>query len=125
MLPKNQVVKCSKLIERLLYDSVCTVIISDEYQKENGVTAFREKILYQNEPCRISQPSTNIATNNNVVSETGKIVNLYVAPDLVIPAGSKILVTFNDITTEYKNSGESARYDAHQKIQLEFVGRWV
>lgn len=125
MLSKNQMVKCSKIFEQLLYDSICTVIISEEYQKDNGVSVFRDVILYENKPCRISQPSTNAATNNNVVSETGKIVNLYIAPDLVIPAGSKVLVTFNDITTEYKNSGESARYDAHQKIQLEFVGRWV
>ena len=113
-----------KAIEKL-YDSVCTVIVSQEYEKENGATAFHDVALLENQPCRISQQSVTKANNNHVVSEVEKVINLYIAPELNIPAGSKILVTYNDNITEYKNTGVPAFYDTYQKIQLELVGRWI
>ena len=124
MLSKTQMVTHRKAIERL-YDSVCTIIVSEEYEKENGATAFHDVVKFENQPCRISQQSVTKANNNFVVSEVDKVINLYIASELDIPAGSKILVTYNDVTTEYKNTGVPARYDTYQKIQLEIVGRWV
>lgn len=124
MLSKNQMVIHRKAIEKL-YDSVCTVIISQEYEKPNGATAFHNVVLVENQPCRISQQSVTKANNNYVVSEIEKVINLYIAPELDIPAGSKILVTYNNVTTEYKNTGVPAHYDTYQKIQLELVGRWI
>lgn len=124
MLSKNTLVKHRKAIERL-YDAVCTVITSVEYQKENGVTDFKDVVIYENQPCRISQTSVNPANNNHIVSEIDKVIDLYIAPECEIPAGSRIVATFNDVATEYKSSGEPARYATYQKIQLELVGRWV
>lgn len=124
MLSKNALVKHRKAIE-MLYDAVCMVIVSEEYRKDNGVTAFRDVVKYDNQPCRVSQGSIPAANNNHVVSEVNKTIDLYIAPELDIPAGSKIVATFNDISTEYKSSGEPARYATYQKIQLELVGRWA
>lgn len=112
-----------KAIERL-YDSSCTVIVSQEYVSDNGVTEFKDVILYSKQPCRISQQSVTKASNNHVVSEVDKIISLYIAPELDIPAGSKILITYNNLTREYKSAGLPSVYDTYQKIQLEYVG-WV
>lgn len=124
MLSQNTLVRHRKAIEKL-YDAVCTVITSVEVTDENGVTYFQDVIKYENQPCRISQPTVTTANNNHVVSEVGKTVNLYIAPELDIPAGSKVIGTFNGVSTEYKSSGEPARYATYQKIQLEYVGRWA
>lgn len=124
MLSENTLVRHRKAIEKL-YDSICDVIITEEYQMSNGVTAFRDVVKYTKQPCRISQPNTSAANNNYVVSEYGKTVDLYIAPELDIPAGSKIIASFNDVVTEYKFAGAAARYATYQKIQLEFVGRWA
>lgn len=124
MLSKNTLVRHRKAIEKL-YDSICDVVIAEEYQMPNGVTAFRDVVKYTKQPCRISQSNTSAANNNYVVSEYGKTVDLYIAPELDIPAGSKIIATFNDVVTEYKFAGAAARYATYQKIQLEFVGRWA
>lgn len=123
MLSKNQMVKHRRIIERL-YDSLCLIFVSEEYTDDRGVTCFRDVDLYGYQPCRVSQ-SVSVAKNNHVVSETVKSINLYIAPELDIPAGSRVLVKYNDVITEYKNSGEPAKYDTYQKIPLEYVGRWV
>ncbi|WP_307745969.1 hypothetical protein [uncultured Phascolarctobacterium sp.] len=124
MLSQNTLVRHRKAIEKL-YDSVCTVITSVEITDENGVTNFQDVMLYENQPCRISQSNVTAANNNYVVSEIDKVIDLYIAPELDIPAGSRIVATFNDIATEYKASGVPARYATYQKIRLEYVGRWA
>lgn len=124
MLSQNTLVRHRKAIEKL-YDSVCTVITSVEITDENGVTNFQDVMLYENQPCRISQSNVTAANNNYVVSELDKVIDLYIAPELDIPAGSRIVATFNDIATEYKASGIPARYATYQKIRLEYVGRWA
>lgn len=124
MLSKTQMVAHRKAIEKL-YDSTCDIIVLQEIVDENGVTDFKDVTLYENQPCRISQQSVTKTANNHVVSEVDKVINLYIAPELDIPAGSKILVTYNNRTTEYKSSSLPALYDTYQKIQLECVGRWV
>lgn len=124
MLSKNEMVKFRKAIERM-YDSLCTVIVFQEYEKPNGVTAFREEVLFEDEPCHVSQTPITRATNSNGANEVEKIINLFISPDLTIPAGSKIIVTYCDISYEYKSSGVPSHYDAFQQIQLELVNRWV
>lgn len=124
MLSKTQMVAHRKAIEKL-YDSTCDIIVLQEIVDENGVTDFKDVKLYEKQPCRISQQSVTKTANNHVVSEVDKVINLYIAPELDIPAGSKILVTYNNRTTEYKSSSLPVLYDTYQKIQLEYVGRWV
>lgn len=124
MLSKTQMVAHRKAIEKL-YDSICDIIVLQEIIDENGVTDFKDVTLYEKQPCRISQQSVTKTANNHMVSEVDKVINLYIAPELDIPAGSKILVTYNNRTTEYKSSSLPALYDTYQKIQLEYVGRWV
>lgn len=124
MLSKNSLVRFRSAIEKL-YDATCNIVVNEEYEKPNGVTAFRDVAKYTDEPCHVSQTTANKAENDHVASEITKRVSIYLKENLNVPAGSKILVTYNGITTEYKFSGESARYDCFQKIVAEHVGRWA
>lgn len=124
MLSQIQMVRFRKQIEKL-YDSVCAVVVAQEQILDNGVSTFVDKIILENQPCRISQQSITQANNNGAVTEADKVISLYIAPEVDVPAGSKILVTYNNITDEYRRTGFPSRYDAYQKIQLEYVGRWI
>lgn len=52
-------------------------------------------------------------------------VKLFISPDIVIKAGSKIIVTQHGRTTEYSNSGVPAVYPTHQEIMLTLFEGWA
>jgi polygalacturonase len=117
-------VKARKAIESL-YDGTCTITEHQKIKKENKSTAFVESVVVENQPCRISFKTVN----NTTSTETGasalvQVVKLFVAPEIKVKPGSKISVTQNNVTTEYKNSGEPAYYSTHQEIILELFKGW-
>lgn len=70
------------------------------------------------ERCRLSFSSVTSADNTSTVSNVAQTVKLFIKPELVINAGSKVTVTQNDRVTEYVASGEPAVYDSHQEVVL-------
>ena len=117
-------VKARKAIESL-YDGTCTITEHKKYQKANKSTAFKEVVVLENQPCRISFKTVNSTEE----TETGasvliQIVKLFIAPEIEVTPGSKITVTQNNVTTEYQNSGKPAYYTTHQEIILELFKGW-
>lgn len=113
----------------LLWQDRCTVTMKEAYQKPNGATAFRDKIILEDAPCKLSY-FTNKGDNSPaaVRDEAAPIhrrVRLFLAPDADIPAGSRISVTREGKTTQYKASGESARHFSHQEIIMELADEWA
>ena len=51
-------------------------------------------------------------------------MKLFISPDVLIKAGSKIIVTQHGRTTEYSNSGVPAVYPTHQEIMLTLFEGW-
>lgn len=121
MLPKTKMVR--RAIESL-YDGECTIVEHKPFTDMNRKTSFRDVILYEKEPCRLSFQSLDTTQKNNGAAEIKQIIKLFIAPDINIPAGCKITVTQNDVTADYKSSGEPARYETHQEIMLEPFERW-
>ena len=117
--------KARKAAEKL-YDGLCTVTEREKYIRENRSTGFREVITLENEPCRLSHKTV---TNNNILdnaaSAVAQITELIISPDVTIRPGSKISVTQNDRTVDYKASGEPAYYSTHQEIVLELFEEWA
>ena len=63
-----------------------------------------------------------------VMGMSGKVitkVKLFIAPEINVMPGSKIVVTQKGRTTEYKNSGEPAIFDTHQEIMLVKFKGWA
>lgn len=126
MLQKAKMVKKARKALESLYDGRCTVIERQKYQKVNKSTAFREITVLKNEPCRLSFKAIGSSTpEENAAFAVVQAVTLFISPDIFIKSGSKIIVTQNNRTTEYKQSGEPAIYDTHQEIILELFKGWA
>lgn len=125
MLPKNQVVKARKAIESL-YDGNCTITEHQKVKKENKSTGFQDVVILKDVPCRLSfkniTNTNQTGTNASAVVQTTKV---FLAPEIQVKPGSKLTITQNNVTTEYKSSGEPAFYSTHQEIVLELFKGWA
>lgn len=102
-----------------LYDGRATVIEKKEYERPNGSMGFYEEIVLSEEPCRLSFENISQAASDKVTATTSQVVKLFIAPENIIKAGSKITVTQCGRTNDYKLSGKPAVYETHQEIILE------
>ena len=50
---------------------------------------------------------------------------LFIAPEIKVKPGSKIVVEQNGVTTEYSASGVPAVYPSHVEIKLELFRGWA
>lgn len=123
MLSKNQVVKVRKAIESL-YEGTCVIIEYQEYIKENKTTGHHEVVVLEGQPCRLSFSSSPNTNQTNTASQLIQTIKVFLAPEIKVRAGSKLVVTQNGVTTEYKSSGEPTLYQTHQEITLELFKRW-
>ena len=122
MLSQDKMVKKARKAIETMYVDTCTITNKEEYEKENGSTGFRDTILCENEPCKLSYSSTSSAVQGEVAASVGQSIKLFISPDVPIPEGSKISVTHDGVTGEYKRSGVPAMYATHQEIVLDFKG---
>ena len=117
-------VKAKKSIESL-YTGTCTITEYVKVKKENKSTGLEEVVVLENQPCRLSFSTINSATATETgASSISQVVKLFIAPEIKVKPGSKLTVSQNGITTEYKNSGEPAFYMTHQEIILELFKGW-
>lgn len=122
MLPKTKMVR--RAVESL-YDGVCSVIEHQGHENSKRITEFEDVTVYENIPCRLSFQSLSAAEKPNGAAENKQLVKLFCATELNIKPGSKIRVTQNNVTVEFKSSGVPAVYESHQEIILERFERWA
>lgn len=108
------------------YKGRCRVV---EYSKKrNSSTKINErieKVVIQNVPCRISYEKISNANSGDTNNQVTQIIKVFIAPELIIKPGSKLIITQNGRTCEYKNSGLPAIYETHQEILLEIFKGWT
>ena len=113
-----------KAIEKM-YTDTCDVIehqkVTDPITKKTG---FKDTPVILAQPCRISYKSIP-ATGDGDTASVSQEIKLFISPDEVIKAGSKIEVTHKGVTTAYKRSSKPAVYETHQEIVLELFDRWA
>lgn len=119
-------VKLEKIRRALqaMYTGRCTVVERQEYE-EGSLTKFREVPVLENQPCRLSFGTAPAAGMPEGAAPLKQTVKLFVAPDLTVKPGSKLIVEQNGFVTEYKGSGVPARYPTHQEITLDLFERWT
>lgn len=114
-----------KAIERL-YKGVCTIY---EYQKITDpitkITSQLPKAYVIDQPCRLSYKSIPSSVQTDTIATTAQTITLFIAPEILILPGAKIMVTQNCRTTAYKQSGTSGVYTSHQEITLELYEETV
>lgn len=123
MLSKNAVVKVRKALEKG-YIGTFTVTERQKVTKPDRTTGFVNVDVLVDQPCRLSFSSSPSASDGDI-AEINQTVKLFFAPEIDVKEGSKITVTQNGITTEYKRSGTPAVYQTHIEILLELFRGWA
>ena len=123
MLSQNQVVAVRKAIE-MTYTGKCKIIENQRVLKPNKSTGFNEVEVLINQPCKLSFSRISTTNQNDVVSSLGQLIKVFLAPEIIVNPGSKIIVTQNGYTTEYSQSSKPAVYNTHQEIVLELFQGW-
>lgn len=110
---------------KLLWKDKCTIYNRvEEINQFTKRTNFVEKIVVENEPCKLSFNSLSSAELDNV-SSINQTITLFISNKITIPSGSKIVITRNENTFTYTNSGEPRIFTNHQEIKLELFERWA
>jgi hypothetical protein len=115
-----------KSIEKL-YDDTCNIYESGlRKDPKTKITKPASDILVaENQQCRISFKTISPTSQTESNNKTSQEIKLFIAPELLIKEGSKIVITRNGRTTEYKNSGTPAIYSTHQEIILTLVKEYA
>lgn len=82
------------------------------------ITSEVETITIENQPCLLSNASTAPATSSEGVPSVIKTTKIFVAPDIPIREGSKLVVTQDGVTNTYERSGIPSMYPTHQEITV-------
>lgn len=108
-----------KAIESM-YKGECTIKEFKSVKDPNThITKNEEVTVLENQPCKLSYEKQTSATNTNAPAIIAQSIKLFIAPEIIVKAGSKIIVTQNGKITEFSRSGEPAIYTNHQEITLE------
>ena len=133
MLPENQVVKLTaaqkaarKAIEST-YSGVCTIIERRDVRDEKTkITRKNEEVpVVENQPCKLSFEKLNAVVQTDMVAKQTQGTKLFIAPEIKVKPGSKIVVEQNGVTTAYSASGVPAVYLSHAEIMLELFEGWA
>lgn len=73
--------------------------------------------VVEGQPCRLSYGSAPSATEGITAGLT-QTIKLFIDPDIIVKAGSRIDVTQNGTTVSYEASGQPKKYSNHQEIEL-------
>lgn len=116
--------RLANAVERL-WNGRCDVVeFRSVTDTKTHITGMQEVITLKNIPCRISFETIKEAQQSEVSASAKQVIKLFVANDVNIPEGSKIIVTQNGAVKEYKVSGVPAVYTAHKEILLETFKEW-
>lgn len=108
------------------YFGVCNV-----YEKKNirnevtKITELKEVLVLEKQPCRISFSSIQTTTEKQNAYASEQVIKLFLAPEVDIKPGSKIVVTQDNVTGEYERSGIPAIYPSHQEVLLKQFGGYA
>lgn len=121
--------KCSRQAQERFYDSICNIVeYNQEKNKQTKITSTYEFFVCQNQPCRISFSSLTNANQTNTTANISQTIKLFIAPEINIKPGSKIIVTQawkNGRINIYRCSGQVANYYTHQEIKLELYEEYA
>lgn len=124
MLSQNTLVKARQAIEKL-YNHSCSVVVKEEYTKPNHSTGFKEVEIISDQPCRISFSSVSDTQETSSAAKVIQTVKLFIAPEVKIPPGSKLIITHDGIESLFSKSGEPSTYPTHQEIMLDVWTTWA
>lgn len=108
------------------YTGRCTIIVHQNVTDDDtGLTSSAEKIETEDVPCKASFEKLAAVAQTETAAAAVQSVKLFLAPEVRVGSGSKIVVTQEGVTSEYCASGVPAVYPTHQEIMLELWKEWA
>lgn len=101
-----------------MYTDTCDIVVQKKTITD-GVVKFQTEKTSENVPCRLSVSSKSPAVNGDVSASVSQKIELFLAPEISVPAGCRITVHHLGIDMTYKASGIPAIYATHQEILLD------
>lgn len=112
--------------QETLYSGVMTVTERHKIRDEGTkLTTQKDVVVLENQPCKLSFETLKAVQQTEAAASTTQIIKLFVAPGVTVKPGSKVTVTQDGVTADYKYSGVPAVYPTHQEIILELFDRWA
>lgn len=109
-----------------LYKGVCTIF---ELQKVKDPithqTTTKEVMVLENQKCKLSYEKIASANQTTAPATIAQSTKLFIAPEIVVKAGSKIVVTQHAHTSAFSRSGEPAIFMDHQEVKLELFKEYA
>lgn len=114
-----------KAIERT-YQDICTILERrDVRDDKTGITRKNgEFTAVENQPCKLSFEKLSAVVRTETAATVAQGTKLFVAPEVNVRPGSKIIVEHAGVKTEYTASGKPAVYPTHSEIMLELFRGW-
>ena len=113
-------------IESLYYEGACSIVeFQDVTDSETKITRQTEVTVLENQPCKLSFEKLDAANQTEAGAAIVQGAKLFLAPEIKVKEGSKIVVTQFGETHEYSCSGDPAVYPSHQEIMLEVFRGWA
>ena len=75
-------------------------------------------VVLTDQPCKMTHKSSDTTTVVNGVAVQSQSIKLLISPDIEIKPGSKVTITQDGRTADFKRSGLPAVYPSHQEISL-------
>ncbi|MCL2588358.1 MAG: hypothetical protein FWD84_03010 [Oscillospiraceae bacterium] len=116
---------------RRLWTDRCDIYLRDgAVDPATGRTVFTERKLYADLPCRVSfrlsfETVSAVRDVGEAAVSATQAVKLFLQPDIIVPAGSKIVVRRGVHETAYTRTSQPAVFGAHQEIRMERFVRWA
>lgn len=118
--------KAARKAQEGTYEGLCTIIAyRGERNEDTGLSGMVEEVSAAGVPCRLSFEKLAAAAQSETGAAVTQGVKLFLAPEVRVKSGSKIIVTQEGVTSEYQASGVPAVYPTHQEIMLELWEEWA
>lgn len=118
--------EAARKVQESLYSGVMTVTEHHKVRDTaSKLTEYRDVKVLENQPCRLSFETLKQAMSSEPATAVTQVIKLFLPPNIMIRAGSKITVTQDGVTADYTYSGIPAVYPTHQEIILERFERWA
>lgn len=110
----------------MLWRGTCTVKAWREVKNPiTHITKHDEVTLYKNLKCKLSHKTLTAASNTGGPAAIVEEIQLSLGNEYDVPAGCKIIVTQDGVTTEYTRSGKPGIFMDHQQIRLELFKEYA
>lgn len=111
-----------KALEALHTGTLTVYQTITETNPETLVEEDIEKMLYENEPCRLSyRNKDDVAMLNEMTASANKEVDIFVSPEVLFPEGCRLIALWHGQTLELKRSGVPQLHATHNKYTAEIV----